>query len=204
MDDGTVSYTYGRLEISLRPISDEELNRQFASHSKGGAKSTNPYTYGDWRPMGDRWTPPRFTVFLLKVKNYAYPKILVDPYRAELVSESGRRYKALSLEELSGYYQAFALGHAGNAYARFEERRDILKATLYPSKRTLFSGQEQEGYVVFPSLDDDVREFSVTLKDVALRFDYRNIPIETIDLIYRFHRKVYKGYYPPPSLMEKR
>jgi hypothetical protein len=46
-DDGTVSYSQGRLEISLRPMTDVELNRQFSAYSKDGANSRNPYTFGN-------------------------------------------------------------------------------------------------------------------------------------------------------------
>jgi len=198
-DDGTVSYSFNRLEISLRPVSDEELNRQFSSQSKAGALSTNPYTYGNWRPMGDDWTPQRFTVFLLKVKNYAYPKVLVDPSKAILVADNGRTYKALGIAELSEYYRAYVLGYAGNFYARYEERKDILKRTLYRGD-PLFSGQEQEGYIVFPPLHPDVERFRVVLKDIALRFDYKGDPVDTFELSFRFGREVYRGYHPPSSL----
>ena len=198
-DDGTVSYSFNRLEISLRPVSDEELNRQFSSQSRAGALSTNPYTYGNWRPMGDERTPQRFTVFLLKVKNYAYPKVLVDPSKAVLVADNGRTYKALGIAELSEYYRAYVLGYAGNFYARYEERKDILKRTLYRGD-PLFSGQEQEGYLVFPPLHPDVERFRVVLKDIVLRFDYKGDPVDTIELSFRFGREVYRGYHPPSSL----
>jgi hypothetical protein len=201
-DDGTVLYTYERLDISLRPLSDEELNRTFAAQSRAGAESANPYTYGNWTPMGENWTPQRSTVFLLKVKNYMYPKMRVDPYKAELVSENERSYAALTLAELSEYYQAHALGQAGNLYALFDERTDILKRTLY-SGDMLFSGQDSEGYLMFPALHPDVTHFSITLRDIALRFDYQDRPIETLDLTFHFHRDVYKGYHPPPALTEK-
>ena len=46
-DDGGVTYVQGRLEVRMRPLTDEELNRQFASLSNSGPRSTNPYTFGD-------------------------------------------------------------------------------------------------------------------------------------------------------------
>lgn len=202
-DDGSVSYALDRLEVILRPLSDEQLNRQFAAHSSHGGESTNPYTYGDWKPLGDNWIPPRFTVFWLKVKNYAYPKMQVDPYKAILTSTNRRRYRVLRFSELSDYYQAFALGQAGNAWARLEERRDLLKKTMYAGD-ILFSGQEDEGYIVFPELDYDVKEISVTLGDIALGLDYENRPLKTMDLTFHFQRDVYRGYHPPPLLTKSR
>jgi len=191
-DDGTVTYVLGRLEVALRPMTDEELDRQFASASKGGRKSTNPYTFGDWRPRGGGRRPNRFTVFRLKVKNYAYPKMKVDALNMRILSENGREYFPLTLSDLKEYYYPFVVGYAGNAYVRFEERKDLLQRTLY-SGGIIFSGQEQEGYVVFPKLHDDVREIMVKLQDIALRFDSWNRPVETLDLEFRFQRNVYQS-----------
>ncbi|MBI2505014.1 MAG: hypothetical protein HYW07_17485 [Candidatus Latescibacteria bacterium] len=195
-DDGTVSYVQDRLELSLRPLSDAELNRAFPEQSFRGAASTNPYTYGNWTPLGEERTPPRFAVFLLKVKNYAYPKVRVNPVEVALRSESGRVYKALTFLELSEYYRAHALAWAGNAYRKYSEQRDALKRTLYEEKM-VFSGQEDQGYIVFPPLAEDVTQFSVTLKDVALRFNYADEPVEILELNYGFAREVYRGFQPP-------
>ncbi|MEW6755435.1 MAG: hypothetical protein AB1505_31315 [Candidatus Latescibacterota bacterium] len=198
-DDGSVVYTQGRLEITLAAMTDEQLNRQFASASGRGGRSTNPYTFGDWRPLGDTYTPPRFNVFRIKVSNYAYPKVRLDPYQASIATANNRRYKSLRLDELTEYYRAYALGLAGNAWTRFKDRTDILRRTLYP-RDPLFSGQEKEGFIVFPPLDDDVKELAVTLSGIVLRFNYADEPIETVDLTYLFSRDVFRGMHPPPEL----
>ena len=98
------------------------------------------------------------------------------------------------------YYYAHALAYAGNYYRRFQDRRDILRRTLYQTD-PLFSAQEREGFVVFPRIDPDVKAFSVQLSDIALRFDYRGEPVETIELTFRFQREVFTGYQPPAALM---
>ena len=54
LDDGSIVFTQDRLEISLKVLRDDFLNRQFAAASSKGAESTNPYTYGDWKPWGPR------------------------------------------------------------------------------------------------------------------------------------------------------
>ena len=66
----------------------------------------------------------------------------------------------------------------------------------------VFSGQETEGYILFPPLAPDVTSFSVTLQDIALRFDYAGEPVETLELTYQFERDVYEGYQPPERLTE--
>jgi len=198
-DDGTVSHAIERLEISLCPVSDAELNRALPTESARGAASTNPYTYGNWTPAGDTWTPPRFAVFLLKVKNYAFPKVRVDPGSISLHSESGRVYRALSFLQFNEYYRAHALAWAGNAHARYRERVDLLRRTLYAG-RMVFSGQEDEGYVVFPALPPDVTRFHIALAGVSLRFNYAGEPVESVDLTYRFEREVHKGFQPPAQI----
>lgn len=189
LDDGTTVFTRERLEISLRPMTDEELNRQFAAYSNAGIFSTNPYTYGNWVPPGEDRPPQRFTVFKLKVKNYTYPKVLVDPSQMVAVAQNGRVYHPLTLSDLRDYYIRFVIGYAGNVNARYEERMDILKRTLYHAE-PIFSGQEREGYVVFPVFHKDVKEVKIILKDVVLRSDYQGNPLETMDVVFRFHRKV--------------
>ncbi len=201
-DDGSVTYTQGRLEISLRAMTDAQLDRQFPSNADQGGESTNPFTYGTWKPLGDDWTPSRFTVFWLKVSNYAYPKVLIDPFTASIATTNNRRYKPLRLDELSEYYRAYVLGLAGNAWGRFKERTDILRRTLYP-RDFLFSGQEKQGYIVFPPLDDDVKQVTVTLNDIVLRLDFSDEPLESIDLSYTFARDVVRGLHPPAELAGK-
>jgi hypothetical protein len=195
-DDGTAAYKHQRLEISLRPLTDAELNRAFPAHSNLGARSTNPYTFGDWTTQGENWTPPRFTVFLLQVKNYAFPKVHVDPAGVVLRSASGRTLPALSFMELDAYYRAHAQAWAGNAHRRYSERRDLLRRTMY-SGDMIFSGQEDEGYVLFPPLPADVTEFGITISDIALRFNYAGEPLETRAVSYRFERDVRHGYRLP-------
>ena len=190
-DDGTVTFTHERLEISLRPMTDEELNRQFPIESQGGAKSVNPYTCGDWKDQRTGESPERFTVFKLKVKNYAYPKIQVDPLKSIIVASNGREYSPLGLNKLEKYYLPYARGYSGNAYERYKKRIDILNATLY-SGDVIFSGQEGEGYVVFPKLDPDVKQITVWLRQIILRFDVTDQPLETIDIKFLFHRNLLK------------
>ena len=189
-DDGTVAYTYERLEISVRPMTDAELNRQFANASRGGMESTNPYTYGDWIPRGEKITPSRFTVFLLTVKNYTFPKIVVDPSKVLITTQNGRVYSPLSLQYLKEYYVSFVIGYAGNATQRYEERKDILLRTLFPRDEPLFSGQSQRGYIVFPVLHEDVREITIELRDIILRFDSWGKPVEKLNVAYHFRREV--------------
>ncbi len=200
-DDGTITFARDRLEVSLRPMTDEELNRQFATVSRMGPESTNPYTYGDSKYWDIQKTPRRFTVFRLKVKNYQYPKARLDPLKITIMADNGRKYAALGLRQLKRYYGAYATGYRGNEYARFEKRKDILEQTLYPGD-LIFSGQEQEGYVAFQSLHPDVSRITVTIRDMALRFDYREEPVETLDIRFSFERELGR-IYPDGTIKRK-
>lgn len=198
-DDGSIIYTQGRFVVTLRAVTDEQLNRQFSGASDQGGESTNPYTFGNWKPLGEDFTPARFTVFWLQVSNYAYPKVQIDPLKTEIATANQRQYRALRLDELSEYYRAYALGLTGNRWSQYKERLDVLRRTLF-SRAPLFSGQDTQGYIVFPPLDDDVTQLTVTLKEIVLRFNYADEPLETVDLDFVFSREVVRGMHPPARL----
>ena len=192
-DDGSVVFRQDRFEVTVRPMTDAELNRQFSESSREGNRSTNAYTYGDLEFRGPDSTRARFTVFQISVKNYSFPKVRVDPARAAIEAANGREYYSLSLQQLETYFRAYALAYRGNEYGRHRERMDMLRQTLLKAD-IVFSGQETEGYLVFPVLHADVSSLRLVLQDVVLRFVYREEPLETIDITYAFDRLTGKAY----------
>ena len=192
-DDGSVTFTQDRLEVRLTPLTDEQLNRQFASQSNDGPRSTNPYTYGNTEFWEGAKKRSRFTVFRLAVKNYAYPKVKIDPAKIVLRAQNNREYWSLNLQQLDTYYRAYAIGYRGNEYARYQARVDLLRRTMFKNEE-IFSGQEVEGFVVFEALHPDVSQIEVVVQDCVLRFDYRNEPIEDVDIPYSFVRDIGKEY----------
>jgi hypothetical protein len=192
-DDGTVTFSQDRFEVRLKPMTDDELNRQFPSHSNKGPKSTNPFTFGDTKFWGDTQQKRRFTVFRLSVKNYAYPKVRIDPSKIVLKASNEREYWSLGFDQLDTYYRAYAIGYRGNEYDRYQERRDLLRRTMFENEE-IFSGQESDGFVIFEVLHPDVKQIKVEVHDIVTRFDFRNEPIETLDLNYSFVRDIGKEY----------
>ncbi len=188
-DDGTVTYTRERLEVSVRPMTDDELNRQFVAADAAPSAMANPYTFTAARPGADGRQPQRFTVFRLGVKNYAFPKVRIDPARIVLRTANGREYWSLGRAQLETYLRAYAIGYRGNAYRHYQELLDVLGRTLARDTE-VFSGQEVVGLVVFPRLHDDVTALSVEVLEAVLRFDYRNEPLETTHLSFAFQRQV--------------
>lgn len=187
-DEAVVLFERGDLLIQMRAVTDRELNQQFASDSEAGPESTNPYTFGDtrfWDGVAER---ARFTVFHFRVANEGFPKVKVDPARVVMETPGGRQSWSLSLQQLDSYYRAYAIGFRGSEYARYQERLDILRRTLFRNEE-VFDGQTAEGYLVFPALHHDVKQVSVQVLDVVLRFDHRSEPQETAELTYRFRRE---------------
>ena len=87
------------------------------------------------KPLGDTYTPPKYTVFAVQVKNYEYPKVHLDPTRITLVSQqAGREYDPLNRTDILEFYASMVTGYAGNAYSVFQERREILTRTMYPAE----------------------------------------------------------------------
>jgi hypothetical protein len=195
-DDGSITYALDRLSINLKPMTDAELNRLPVASAD---LSLNPYTFGNWTLPGDDWTPPRFTVFRIKVNNYQYPKVRIDPLNSRIATANNRQYGPLSYAELYSYYRAYWLGRTGQGREAFQTRMDALKRTLY-SGAMVFSGSEEQGFLVFPALADDVRKIQVHLEDIALRFDYADEPVEAIDLSFSFQRDILQGYTPESAV----
>ena len=192
VDDNTVTFTQGQMQVELRPLTDAELNRQFAAHSSDGLVSTNPYTFGDTRFWEGEKERQRFTTFRIRVTNDGYPKVKIDPSRMVLKA-GGAEYWSLNLQQLDTYYRAYAIGFRGNEYARYQERLDILRRTLFKNEE-IFNGQQVEGYVVFPTLHHSVSDIDLVIHDAVLRFDYRNEPVETVQIQYHFQREVGRIY----------
>lgn len=195
LDDGAIVYAKDRLEVSLQVLDDGFLNRQFAADSRKGVESTNPYTYGNWKPWGQNWTPARFTVVLLKVKNYEYPKVFIDPTALVITTANNRVYNALDSGLLEDHFSPYLRAYAGNQRQQFEATTDLLKRTVYPPDM-VFSGQESTGYIIFPVLHRDVSDFTVSVPDMAVRFDYKGDPVETLDLAFKFQREIYHALHP--------
>ena len=200
-DDGTVSFRQARLEISVRPMTDEELNRQFSAYSNEGPDSRNPYTFGNSTYFRTGDTPQRFTVFRMYVSNYEYPKVYLDPKKVYITTSNGRKYYALRQEQLSIYYRRYvgsgtggdAPGTPGNARYVWQERTGILSRTMFRDEE-VFSAQVNEGYLIFKPLAPDVEELTVHIPDVVVRFDFKGDPLEDVDIEMYFEREIGRIY----------
>ena len=196
-DDGTVAWIQGRLEVTARVMTDEELNRQFpGSSTDGGGPAdelpTNVFTYGDWEDSRAGTPPVRFSVFKFAIKNYAYPKVKFDPLTVTIESGNGRTYHPWGRFDFVEFFRRFAISYNGIGYQRFKERLSILNRAMYPDDEFCFSGQTVEGFVVFPEIHTDVSEIELSIPSVGFRYNFRNEPVEAVALSFRFERDLKK------------
>ena len=197
LDDGTVTFVQNRLEVSVRPMTDEEINRQFPAESTNASGPadelpSNPFTYGNWIDPRTGKSPQRLSIFKITVKNYEYPKVKFDPLAVTVESANGRHYYPWGSYDVEEYFRRFPIAFNGLGYLRFDARRDLYNRARYPDDDFCFSGQEVEGYVVFSKIHDDVANIVVEIPQLGLRYNFRNEPVETIDLRFRFKRDIKK------------
>ena len=140
-DDGTVTYTQGRLEISLRPMTDEELNRQFALLLPGRGRLAQPLHLRQLHLVphgGDAPALHRLPGLHLQLPvPQGLPRPRVGIY---ITTSNGRKYYALTRDQLWIYYHRYvgggeggnSPGVTGNAYSIWAERDAILRSTMLP------------------------------------------------------------------------
>jgi len=193
-DDGTMVYQKTGLKVTVKAVTDEELNAMYPEHSRNGSTSTNPYTYGDWVDPELGYTPGRFTVFTVTVHNYTLPKINLNPAEVLLTSDRGHQLRAYLPEagdsqdhpSFEDYYRE-RMGRTGVEENRFLERMGLVRQTLYVEGKA-FKGDTKEGFLAFDPLDARIKKVRLVLKNFVLAYDANNWPAETVDLIFPFTR----------------
>lgn len=195
-EDGTMVYQQQGMKVTVKFITDQELNDMYPEHSQNGAASTNPYTYGNWVDPELGYTPNRFTVFKVTVHNYAMPKINLNPIEALLISNRGDQLKAYMREagesennpSFEDYYRE-RMGRTGVEENRYVERIGRVRQTLYVNGRA-FKGDVKEGFLVFDPLDPRVKNVQLVLKNFVLAYDANDWPAELVDLTFPFQRTI--------------
>ena len=137
LDDGTVTFVQNRLEVSVRPMTDEEINRQYPTQSTnaGGPADelpSNPFTYGNWIDPRTGKAPQRSSIFKITVKNYEYPKVKFDPLTVTVESANGRHYYPWGSYDVEEYFRRFPIAFNGLGKLRFDERSDLYNLTKLP------------------------------------------------------------------------
>jgi len=198
-EDGAVSYNLEGLKISVKPMTDEKLNKMFPENSYLEEASTNPYTYGNWVDLDLGYTPNRFSVFLVKVFNYAQPKVNLDPLTSVLTTNRGatllpyargQKDNPGNERNFESYYEKIK-GSSGVERIRFEERLGLIRQTLF-TEGQIFKGDKKDGFIVFDPLDESVKEVELKIVDFVLKYDSNNWAQEKINISFTFKRELNK------------
>jgi hypothetical protein len=198
-EDGAISYNLDGLKISVKPMTDEKLNKMFPENSYQEEASTNPYTYGNWVDLDLGYTPNRFTVFLIKVFNYAQPKVNLDPLTSVLTTNRGatllpyargQKDNPGNERNFESYYEKIK-GSSGVERIRFEERLGLIRQTLF-TEGQIFKGDKKDGFIVFDPLDESVKEVELKIIDFVFKYDSNNWPQEKINISFTFNRELNK------------
>ena len=183
------------LRIKVEYMTDEALNAMFPEDSDRGRFSTNPYTYGNWVDPVLGYTPNRFTVFRVTVINDTYAKVLLAPLKVLLYTDRGEVFHAYGIpsssphESFERYYRAIR-GQSGNEFYRFDLRMGNVRSSAYLEDQKVFKGESYGALIAFDPLDKEVRRVRVVLKDVVLKFDAFDRPLETMDIPFEFERTI--------------
>lgn len=196
-EDGSITFDQGGLRVTVRHLSDEELNRRYPDVSYQERFSANPFTYGNWRDPHLGYTPIRFTVFEIEVFNPVLPKVELFPAKTALRTNRGGEliYYSINREESENSFEdyfTFIRGPGGNEQHRFDQRMSIVREELYRPGHQVFKGGDYSGYLVFQVLGEEVESIELWIEGFALQFDEANHPSQTADLVYHFTRKVEK------------
>ena len=195
--NGSITYDSEGLRVTVRPLSDAELNRRYPDISFQDRFSANPFTYGNWRDPQRGYTPNRFTVFEVEVFNPVLAKVELYPSQAVLRTNRGEEFVYYSInreESINSFEDYFTLirGPGGNEQYRFDQRMSIVREQLYRPDHQIFKGGDYSGFLVFAALEDEVASVELLIRGFALQFDEANHPVRTVDLINHFDHKVKK------------
>jgi len=195
----SISYDIGNSSVSVRYMTDVELNGLFPTESSQGYYSINPYTYGNWIDPDIGYTPNRFTVFEVTVVNRAFAKMMIDPVEAVLMTDQGEYYHSYTTNIASSrygnsfedYYKSIR-GQSGNEHYRYEMRLGMVRGRNYGLEELVFRGDSYTGLVTFDALRPRVNSARLILNDVVFRFDAFNRPSDTADVVMDFERRIDK------------
>lgn len=196
-EDQSITLDREGLRITVRFLSDAELNERYADISYQGNFSANPFTYGNWRDPDLGYTRSRFTVFEVEVYNPVLPKVEVFPNQAVLATGQGEEftYYAVNRDESENSfeeYYTFVRGPGGNEQHRFDQRMGIVREVLYRPGHRVYKGSDYDGHLVFQALRGEVESAVLRFNGVAIQFDEADNPSQRIDIAFSFEHQVEK------------
>ncbi len=201
IDEETSEFQYdlGGTTISIKYMTDAELNELFPEQSNQGVYSTNPYTFGNWVDPSLGYTPNKFTVFQISIVNRSFAKMSLDPRSCELYTDLGEVFYSYTTSVAAArhgnsfeeYYKT-RRGQSGNEHYRYEMRLGMVRGKNYGLDEMVFRGDSYSGLVTFDALRPDVKKVRIVLNDIVYRFDAFNRPSDMVTVYYDFDRIIEK------------
>lgn len=185
VDDALVFSKEG-LRVKVRYQSDGELQFEIP-----GPK--NPYVFEEVDSrLGYR--PKAFTVFQVEVVNPTFAKVRLDPEKAALITDQGKRLDSYAINRTDARggvrnFEAYFLARGvqtGNAQKVYLERMGKVRETIYHRDSPVFKGKTYSGKIIFAAIPPETKQVELVLYDFILGFGIDNEPAERVTLRFPF------------------
>jgi len=164
---GAWKSTFPGFLLGVQHLDDPTLNRRFPGVSFRGARSANPFTYGNWVDPELGYVPPRFTVFEVAVRTREADRVRLDLSKVCLKTDRGDSLDHFALEGpnslVSRYQEDWSEDPSLVETAKGLAERALLRGNW------LRKGESEGGYLVFPYLDPAVYRVTLCLPVVVER-----------------------------------
>ena len=185
VDDALVFSKEG-LQVKVRYLRDADLRSEMSGLE-------NPYV-SDQIDVRRGYRPKVFTVFQVTVVNPTFAKVRLDPEKAALITDQGKRLESFSINrtDASGgarNFEAYFLARGvqtGNAQKTYLERMGKVRETTYHRDSPIFKGKDYTGKIAFEPIPPETRQVELVLYDVILGFGVDNEPTDRITLRFPF------------------
>jgi hypothetical protein len=209
--DASVSYEGEGFRLEVEYMTDARLNEMFAAESAQGRYSTNPYTYANQLDPSLGYVPARFTVFRVYVHNLGLARLELRPLRCQLMTDRGDEtlepygiQTGSAAKSLESYYRSLK-GSSGNDHYLFTQRMAIVRTNSFLSGEPIYRGESYGGFIVFDPLDDDVGEVTLEIRDLVVRFNAYDKPLQTTGVAFSFGQEIsLEAYHDQDDLIRTR
>lgn len=184
--DETLVFSKEGLQVKVRYLGEEEVASQIPGPE-------NPYVLRQVDPrLGYR--PKDFTLFQVSVVNPTFGKVRLDPEKAVLVTDRGKRLESYAinrgdarggLRNFETYFLARGV-QTGNTQKRYLEQMGKVRETIYHRNSPVFKGKNYTGKIVFEALPPETERVELIIEDFILAFGIHDQPTERTTLHFPF------------------
>jgi hypothetical protein len=194
VDDALVFSKEG-LQIRVRYMTDDLLRSEILGPD-------NPYVAQEIDPQSG-YRPMPFTVFQVTVVNPTFAKVRLDPEKATLITDRGRRFESYAINRVDAKgglrnFETYFLVkgvQTGNTQKLYLERMGKVRETIYHRDSPVFKGNTYTGKIVFEPLPPETKRVELVLHDFILAFGIHDVPTDLLTL--RFPFSVRQGIREP-------